>query len=168
MPLTSRMTISRSVILKKNQSKELEFVQRMWSVVSHEVTGICLKVCRCLYKQHDLFFFFFFPAYNNRHFASRMVGFGSCLVSTSVQEICMSKLEFFSSLRLLVVPSPSPPPPPPPPHTLNPQFLPLLKVKILISPNSFEHSVICKQSNSKLLLPSFVTACSDSTVSFSK
>lgn len=50
MPLTSRMTISQSVIPKKNQSKELDFVLLMWSVVPCAVAGISLKACRCLYE----------------------------------------------------------------------------------------------------------------------
>lgn len=54
MPLTSRMTISQSAILKKNQSKELDFDLFMWSVVPCEVTNIPLKVCKCLYKKHNL------------------------------------------------------------------------------------------------------------------
>ena len=50
MPLTSHMTINQSVILKKNQSKELDFVQLMWSVVPYEATDVSLEVCNCLYK----------------------------------------------------------------------------------------------------------------------
>lgn len=50
MPLTSLMTISQSVILKKNQSKELDFVLLMWSVVPCAVADNPLKVCTCLHK----------------------------------------------------------------------------------------------------------------------
>lgn len=53
MPSTSRMTINQSVILKKNQSKELDFVQLMWSVVPYEATDI-LQKCAIVYVNNNL------------------------------------------------------------------------------------------------------------------